>query len=171
MSKSRPFPRPRESFVFAMSDYTQMNVSIWLMSPDRKKLAKPNPLELTFEPVDESGLQEPTFRIDREYAQQLMDALYASGMRPSPYREPFDRLERVQAELAEMRSLLFQIKISSMLEQCQLKQSNALEDQLDAAIKNHGVESDEAEAIRCRMDSVWKLLTKEQQNKVKGVQS
>jgi hypothetical protein len=57
------------------------------------------------------------------------------------------------------------------LEQCQIEEYYKLEDQLDIAIAQNDIESDEAEAIRCRMDTVWKLLTQEQQNKVKGRQS
>jgi hypothetical protein len=43
----------------------------------------------------------------------------------------------------------------------------ALGNQLNAAVESFGLESDEAEAIRIRMDHVWKNMTTEEQNEAK----
>jgi hypothetical protein len=60
-------------------------------------------------------------------------------------------------------SVLFPIKVTP------LKLYHALAKQLDVAIESCGIESDEAEAMRCRMDEPWKLLTEQQQNEARKV--
>lgn len=59
--------------------------------------------------------------------------------------------------------VLFPIKVTP------LRLYQALAEQLDVAIESCGIESDEAEAIRCRMDAPWLLLTEEQQNEARKV--
>ena len=60
---------------------------------------------ITFEPIGEGQLMEPTFKLRRDQVQALMDELYRIGVRPSE-QGTAGELEATKAHLKDMRALV-----------------------------------------------------------------
>lgn len=60
---------------------------------------------VTFEPVEEGQLLQPTFKLRRDQVQALMDELYRIGVRPSE-QGTAGELEATKAHLKDMRALV-----------------------------------------------------------------
>ena len=63
--------------------------------------------ELEMKKADEAVKMEPTFSLERERAQQLMDSLWSCGLRPSEGTGSAGALAAVQAHLKDMQRLVF----------------------------------------------------------------
>jgi len=59
---------------------------------------------------EENTVAEPTFRLDREYAQLLMDDLWVAGIRPTEGTGSAGALAATQKHLEDMRTLVFKNK-------------------------------------------------------------
>jgi hypothetical protein len=62
--------------------------------------------ELKFTPVNEGERLTPTFKLAEMEAQELMDMLWACGLRPTQSGESVGQLEAVERHLADFRQLL-----------------------------------------------------------------
>ena len=49
----------------------------------------------------------PTFEFDKASADNLMNALWEAGFRPSGYKSPDGEVRRLEAHLEDMRTLVF----------------------------------------------------------------
>lgn len=65
---------------------------------------------ITFTAVEPGNHIDPTFRLDAEAAQELMDSLYANGFRPSEAAGSAGALAATQRHLDDMRRLVFEGK-------------------------------------------------------------
>jgi hypothetical protein len=63
------------------------------------------PLEFT--EVPEGSPLQPTFRLYHDEAQELMDRLWACGLRPTQGKQSTGQLEAVERHLADMRAIAF----------------------------------------------------------------
>lgn len=67
------------------------------------------PVQWTMEQHDQDSLVlDPTFRLTRDEARGLMDALWQAGVRPTEFKNPSGEINRMEAHLADMRKLVFE---------------------------------------------------------------
>lgn len=73
------------------------------------KLARGNGVvkSLTLEKIPEGETCDPTFKLDYTEAQQLMDELWACGIRPTEGAGSAGAMAAVQKHLEDMRALVF----------------------------------------------------------------
>lgn len=62
---------------------------------------------LTMRPYKQGEAAEPTFRLDRQMAQDLMDQLWMCGLRPTEGKGSAGALAATQKHLEDMRALAF----------------------------------------------------------------
>ena len=62
---------------------------------------------LRFVDVPEACPAEPTFKLHSKEAQELMDMLWSSGLRPTQGKNSVGQLEATERHLADMRSIAF----------------------------------------------------------------
>jgi len=62
---------------------------------------------ITFSEVDPGCITEPVLKLSQSEAQELADALYSSGIRPSLAAGSAGQLDAVHAHLQDMRRLVF----------------------------------------------------------------
>lgn len=80
-----------------------------------RKVAIVEPLTLrTIEEHDNCVSCEPTFRLWPDEAQQFMDELWRTGIRPTEGAGSVGQLGAVQEHLADMRALVFKLDPSTM---------------------------------------------------------
>lgn len=64
--------------------------------------------ELIFEKVVEIGeISRPAFELDKDEAQDLMNALYQAGVRPTETFDQTSQIESIKYHLEDMRKLVF----------------------------------------------------------------
>jgi len=64
--------------------------------------------EIVIEEVDQGVLQECSFSLDTDMAQQLMDDLWNCGLRPTEGTGSAGALKAVERHLEDMRTLVFE---------------------------------------------------------------
>lgn len=62
---------------------------------------------LTFVDVGDAPIKSPTFQLDFDAAQSLLDALINCGMRPTKLANPSGEIARINDHLHDMRRLVF----------------------------------------------------------------
>jgi hypothetical protein len=62
---------------------------------------------VTFAPVPAGQPISPAFRLAHEEAQELMDSLYAAGLRPTQAKSSVGQTEAIQRHLEDMRTIAF----------------------------------------------------------------
>lgn len=62
---------------------------------------------LMFEKIDRGAIANPSFHLDKESAQELMNALYRAGIRPTQTFDQESQLDSVKYHLEDMRKLVF----------------------------------------------------------------
>lgn len=83
---------------------------LWPLDSGRRKIAKP----LIMEELKEGMIvTEPTLRMDRTAAQQLMDNLWQCGLRPSEGSGSAGAMAATQKHLEDMRRLVFVVDSSN----------------------------------------------------------
>jgi len=80
----------------------QIEILIRERSPGSLMVAQP----LEFREGQEGAIQDPTFRLSPEEAQQLIDALWLCGIRPSEGTGSAGSLKATQYHLEDMRMLV-----------------------------------------------------------------
>lgn len=63
--------------------------------------------ELLFDKVEPGAISRPSFELDKESAQELMNSLYRAGIRPTETFDQTSQLESVKYHLEDMRKLVF----------------------------------------------------------------
>jgi hypothetical protein len=69
----------------------------------RRAVCKP----LVFEDIPDTALVQPTFRLYRHEAQELIDMLWNCGLRPTQGKSSAGQLDAVERHLADMRAVAF----------------------------------------------------------------
>jgi hypothetical protein len=62
---------------------------------------------LEFAEVSPGAPLDPTFNLDRQEAQELMDMLWNCGLRPTQGKQSAGQLDAVERHLADMRAIAF----------------------------------------------------------------
>lgn len=83
-------------------------VRVWIsgvtkQSNDRMPMCQP----VVVCDIDSSSDSEPTLEMDNRTAQNLMDALWAAGLRPNSGEGMDAQVTAIKAHLADMRTLVF----------------------------------------------------------------
>lgn len=93
-----------ETFFRAQSAPWRSNIQVWIGSPDRKTRVK----EIVLERLEDEGAEiSPSFFLDTQNAQVLMDDLWNCGLRPTEGTGSAGSLAATQRHLEDMRCLVF----------------------------------------------------------------
>jgi hypothetical protein len=65
------------------------------------------PVQLVMKKDEDAGIQEPTLNLDMGSAQNLFDAMFQAGMRPTNLADPRNDIKRIDDHLQDMRKLVF----------------------------------------------------------------
>jgi hypothetical protein len=97
---------PRMRQIHVRQDFSRNQVSIYLILENGKKTAKP--IEPAIEIVDmpQNSFVEPFMAISFEYAQELLDAMFMAGMRPTAYKEHYDQLTDIRQSMSKLQNML-----------------------------------------------------------------
>lgn len=91
--------------VYAQRVFARQAVEVALIHEiDGKRFAVSNPMFT--EIVPEGNIVEPTFRLHNEEAQELMDALWDAGLRPTEGSGSAGSLAATERHLADMREIV-----------------------------------------------------------------
>lgn len=74
------------------------------------------PVEFTMENIGDHVIKDPTFYLDFDAAQSLLDTLIESGMRPTKLANPSGEIARINDHLQDMRTLVFDQKAATLSE-------------------------------------------------------
>lgn len=93
-----------KAFIRAQSAPWRQGVELYIGSPDRKLHVK----EIQMEEVEPNLMVEPSFRMETEVAQTLMDDLWNCGLRPTEGSGSAGSLRATERHLEDMRKLVFE---------------------------------------------------------------
>lgn len=93
-----------KAFIRAQSAPWNQGVELYIGSPDRKVRVK----DIQLEVVEEGMFMEPSFRMENEVAQTLMDDLWNCGIRPTEGSGSAGSLRATERHLEDMRKLVFE---------------------------------------------------------------
>jgi hypothetical protein len=94
-------------------EWSRNGFGAYVMQTDRDGNPTHLGKQLVMEPLKEmassasAGPDEPTFRLTRDDAQALADALYRAGIRPTDAKDVGDVLKASQAHIADLRRVAF----------------------------------------------------------------
>jgi Holliday junction resolvasome RuvABC endonuclease subunit len=87
------------SIVAVEKDYTTNRIS---------HIAKPVEFWMEQYKPELGAITQPTIKLHRDAAVQLMDALWLAGLRPSDYKSASGEIQRLEAHIADLRKIAFQ---------------------------------------------------------------
>ena len=105
----------RKRLLWPLGSFTRMTVPFVLMDVEGDKtwVVKGSDFPMSETP-EGSQITDPTFELDMEGVQTLVDQLYQCGYRPSKgVADPHDTLDSVRYHLEDMRRLVFREKYAA----------------------------------------------------------